>query len=192
MHVKKQTSWKHERAATAIFRSQQDTHGHGGHGTQTISQKHQNFPAVMEESTPRGLTADVLFFVDHAISLAVDSVARKQAERARLMVTGKSGTHLHVSVSATGEGEDTRFVAYNNDMCLFVGSSPSLYVVDPCSRELEHSIYLYISERLSAESAVTAQIFRETGTMFELPILEGNSELGPRSLKPRQRQGVDD
>jgi hypothetical protein len=108
------------------------------------------------------------------------------------MVTGKSGTNLHVSVATTGDEENSNLVAYNNDVCLFMGSSPTLYVVNQTARDLEHSIYLYISERLSGECSVTAQIFRETGTMFELPILEGSSELGPRSLKPRPAGILDD
>jgi hypothetical protein len=182
MHLKKPSAWKHSGDRPVAVRTQQDNPTHHASASMPLGNSHSS----EIDAAPRSLAADVLFFVDHAISVTVASVARKQAQKARLMVTGKSGTNLHVSVGTTGEGDSCHYVAYNNDMCLFVGSSPSLYVVNQTARELEHSIYLFISERLSGEPSVSAQIFRETGTMFELPILEGSSDLGPRSLKPRQ------
>lgn len=195
MHVRNQPHWRHS-DKTASFRSHQDrVHPHAHQSQNHASGQHSNSHGshglahtVAAEQLPKraGFKADVLFFVDHVIAIAVASVACKQAQRTRLAVTGKSGTNIHISVSTTGDGDNHRFVAYNNDMCLFVGSSPTLYVVNQTARELEHAIYLFISERLSGEHAVTAQIFRETGTMFDLPVLEGNSELGPRSLKARQ------
>lgn len=133
----------------------------------------------------RGLNAAVRFFVDHVISVAVSSVARNQAQTARLAITGSSGSMLHILVSTTGEGENFRFVAYSNDMCLFTGSSPSLYVANQTPRDLEHSIYLYVSEKLAGEGWINVQIFRESSTLFELPVLEGSSNAGPRGLKPR-------
>ncbi len=178
MQVKKQAHpWKHAERFS-VFRAHRDVLPHTTHSKSATH-------TVEETQSKRSLQADVLFFVDHAITVAVSSVARKQAQSARLMLTCKSGANLHVSVGTTGEGEGFRFVAYNNDMCLFVGSSPTLYVADQTAREIEHSIYLYLSERLCGEPSVTAQIFRETGTMFELPILEGSSVLGPNSLKAR-------
>lgn len=138
-----------------------------------------------QSSQTRGLSASVRFFVDFVIGVTVSSVARKQARAARLALTGSGGNVLHVLVSATGDGESYKLIAHSNDMCLFTGSSPGLYVVDQTPRELEHSIYLYMSERLAGDSAVRAQIFRESATVFELPVLEGDSAGGPRSLKPR-------
>lgn len=145
-------------------------------------------PHYQDESSrseQRGLDATVRFFVDHVISVAVSSVARKQAHTARISVTGKSGSVMHVLISTTGEQDAISFVAYTNDMCLFVGSSPSLYVVDQTPRGIEHSIYLYMTERLKGESSISAQIFRESTSLFELPVLEGNSKDGLNSIKPR-------
>jgi hypothetical protein len=137
------------------------------------------------KSEQRGLSGTVRFFVDHIISLAVAAVARKQAHTARLTITGASGSLMHILISTTGEPDCVSFIAYTNDMCLFVGSSPSLYVVDRTPRGLEHSIYLYVTEKLSAESSVSAQIFRESTSVFELPVLEGSSDGGVQSIKPR-------
>jgi hypothetical protein len=131
----------------------------------------------------RGLNAAVRFFVDHIIGVAVSSVARKQTQTARLAVTGSSGSVFQVLISAM---RDEGFVAYSNDMGLLLGASSGLYVVNNTPRELEHSIYLYMSERLAGEGSVRAQIFRESASVFELPVLEGSSNEGPRSLKPRE------
>jgi hypothetical protein len=136
-------------------------------------------------SEQRGLDATVRFFVDHIIGVAVASVARKQAHTARITVTGNSGSVMHVLISTLGEKDAMSFVAYTNDMCLFVGSAPSLYVVDQTPRGIEHSIYLYMSEKLKGESSIAAQIFRESTSLFELPVLEGNSDEGLNSIKPR-------
>lgn len=133
----------------------------------------------------RGLNAAVRFFVDHVIGVTVSSVSRKQARAARLALTGSQGNVLHVLVSASGDGDSYKLIAHSNDMCLFTGSSPGLYVVEQTPRELEHSIYLYMSEKLAGECEVRAQIFRESATVFELPVLEGDSAQGPKSLKPR-------
>lgn len=133
----------------------------------------------------RGLNPTVRFFVDHIISVAVGSVARKQAHTVRLTITGKSTSILHVLISTIGEDDKLSFIAYTNDMCLFVGSSPSLYVVDQTPRGIEHSIYLYVTEKLKEERSVSAQIFRESNSTFELPVLEGSSEAGLNTLKPR-------
>lgn len=141
--------------------------------------------AGAESQQPRGLNASVRFFVDHIIGVAVSSVARRQASSARLAISGSNGTVLHIFISTVGEGDSFKFVAHSNDMCMFVGASASLYVVDQTARELEQSIYLYISERLDGEQSIRAQIFRDSGTLFDLPILEGSSDAGPRSLLPR-------
>jgi hypothetical protein len=133
----------------------------------------------------RGLSPTVRFFVDHIISVAVASVARKQAHTARLTISGKSGSVIHVLISTVGADDTMSFIAYTNDMCLFVGSSPSLYVVDQTPRGIEHSIYLYVSEKLKDESSVSAQIFRESSSAFDWPVLEGSSDAGLNTLKPR-------
>lgn len=145
-----------------------------------VAARHQD-----DSFEPRGLNATVRFFVDHIIGVAVSAVARKQAQAARLAITSSSGNVLHVLISTVGEGDSFKFVAHSNDMCMFVGASPSLYVVDQTSRELEHSIYLYISEKLAGERSVSAKIFRDSGTIFDLPVLEGSSDAGPTGLKPR-------
>jgi hypothetical protein len=190
--MQKSLPWKHSSDRVerqAALRPQAEHHHAANQKSAAIPVQSGN---VQAEFSPRALKAEVLFFLDHAISLAVGAVARKQAHSARLMINGKTGVNLHVCVGTTGEGDSTNFVAYNNDMCLFMGAAPTLYVVNQTAREIEHSIYLFVSERLAGESSVTAQIFRETGTMFDLPILEGSSDLGPRSLKPRQNALLDD
>lgn len=147
-----------------------------------VQAHHQNDETASEQ---RGQDATVRFFVDHIISIAVSSVARKQAHTARISVTGASGAMMHVLISTLGEKDKMSFVAYTNDMCLFVGSSPSLYVVDQTPRGIEYSIYLYMWEKLQGESSISAQIIRESASLFELPVLEGNSKEGLNSIKPR-------
>lgn len=151
--------------------------------------RHREHKEEQEAQTPeaievqsRGLDADVRFFVDHVISTAVGSIARQQSERVRLCINGEAGLALRLLISSQIDSDGIKFVAYSNDMCLFVGSAPSLFVTHANPRELEHAIYLYASEYLAGQTSVSAQIFRETASMFELPVLEGASVDGPKSL----------
>ena len=195
MQLKKPARWKHAERSAAI-RAHQDQHPNvHAHAHQHFPSNTTNIssaPAEPIASSDRGLKADVLFFVDNAIAIAVAAVERGQALRSRLSINTGSGVSLHISIASTGEGENHRFIAYNNDMCLFVGSSPTLYVVNQTAHDLEHSIHLFVAERLRGEHLVSAQIFRETSTVFELPILEGSSHLGPSSMKPRRNGAASD
>jgi hypothetical protein len=86
----------------------------------------------------------------------------------------------------TEADESFRFLAYTNDSSFFGSSAPSLYVMDQSSRELEHSIFLFLSERLAGHDSVSAHIYRESaGAMFALPVLHGCSDEGTNSIKER-------
>jgi uncharacterized protein YacL len=95
---------------------------------------------------------DIRFYLDRIIGAAVSSVARKEAQSARLKVTTTTGNTLNVLIATNGEGDAQRFVAYTNDM--------SLYVVDQTPRGLEYSIYVYMAEQLVGQNHVDVQVFQ--------------------------------
>jgi hypothetical protein len=132
---------------------------------------------------PRGLSPSVRFFVDYSITVAVNSVARKQALRAKLHLKGSKGLRFNVVISTLSDATGCKFVAYSDDMCLFLNSPSGLFVINQTPRELEHSIYLYLSEHLAGQDCVQAEVIRETNSAYALPVLEGSSENGPRSLQ---------
>jgi hypothetical protein len=155
-----------------------------GHGLFGFPGVQRRVAAVPEEPCQaRGLSPCVRFFVDYSISVAVNSVARKQALRAKLLLSGSNGLTLNVVVSTLEDASGCKFVAYSNDMSLFLNSSTGLFVINQTPRELEHSIYLYLSERLTGQESVGAEVVRESNSSFGLPVLAGCSEEGPRSLR---------
>ena len=133
-----------------------------------------------EES--RGLQAPVRFFIDYCISVAVNSVVRKQALRTRMTVSTPEGRCLSLVVTTTEQSGETQFVAYNDNLYGLLCRDSGLLVANQTPRELEHSIYLYISERLSGQQTVTIEIKRETNSVYALPVLRGCSDQGVRSL----------
>jgi hypothetical protein len=133
----------------------------------------------------RGLTASVRFFVDYSISVAVNSVARRQAQRAILSISCLDGLQMKVFISMKNEPSGPKFVAYSGDMSCFLNPSAGLFVVNETPRELEHSIYLFLSEQLRGHDSVRAEVHRETHSVYGLPVLEGCSDDGPRSLHVR-------
>ncbi|HEY9793862.1 MAG TPA: hypothetical protein V6D22_25930 [Candidatus Obscuribacterales bacterium] len=139
----------------------------------------------------RGLSPSVRFFVDYSISVAVNSVVRKQAARTKLVITASEGLTLNVMISTLTDSSETKFVAYSNDMSLLLHDLTGLFVINQTPRELEHSIYLYLSERLHGETAVRAEIIRESNSVYGLPVLEGRSQEGPRSLRVKASAGAD-
>jgi hypothetical protein len=130
----------------------------------------------------RGLKAPVRFFIDYCISVAVNSVARKQALRVKMNLRGSSGLRLSLGVSTTDQSGGTKFVAYSDNIYGLLGCESGLFVIDETPRELEHSIYLYLSEHLAGQESVVVEISRETNSRFALPVLEGCSQNGTRSL----------
>jgi hypothetical protein len=139
-------------------------------------------PVIDQPSEARGLNSGVRFFVDYSISVAVNSVARHQALRAKLNLSTPGGFIWKVVIGTTCESEQEKFVAYSDATSLFLKPSNGLFVTNDTPRELEHSIYLYLSEKLCGQDLVEAEVIRETNSMYGLPVLVGSSDEGPRSL----------
>ena len=138
----------------------------------------------------RGLKAQVRFFIDYSISVAVNSVARKQAPRAKLNLNASAGLSLSIVISTLTNEGNTKFVAYSDDMCRFMSSATGLFVMNESPRELEHFIYLYLSERLAGQESVSVVLERESNSIYALSVLEGCSDDGPRSLQIQAGQTV--
>ena len=152
-----------------------------GFGDPGISGSVAPFPSV--KPVTRGLSSSVRFFVDYSISVAVNSVVRQQALRTKLVLNGSDGLTLNVMISTLNDEVGSKFVAYSNDMSLLLNDLTGLFVINQTPRELEHSIYLYLSERLSGHTSVRARVIRESNSVYGLPVLEGCSDDGPRSLR---------
>lgn len=99
-----------------------------------------------------------------------------------MYLRGSSGLRLNLVISTTDQSGDLRFVAYSDNIYGLLRCENALFVMNETPRELEHSIYLYLSERLAGQESVSVEIVRETNSQFSLPVLEGCSENGTRNL----------
>jgi hypothetical protein len=144
-----------------------------------------NAPAVEEGG--KGLRPEARFLLFKAVDLAVLSIASGEAQKVRLSAAVLNGSPIHIWLfpqdSKCGTHDLPVIVAHSNDMCLFTGGPPSLYVKQHAGGELENSIYLYLAEHLSGQKVITVQIFREGKN--EMPVLEGRSDEGSGNLSPK-------